>query len=285
MPSPAEVWASLFADVAAALIVLAAFLASRLANRRRAVVLAGGGVAAIVALAWVVGQASAGSVSLVDLDGRRAAGPALAYAALALLSLAAVVGFGLRFRRHGGELDRWLALALTLVVFADLHYVLTASPYLLYNDFLRLLAYALLLVGVWQAYGHAEFGRAVAEERARVARDIHDGLAQYLFAISAHVSMLEAEPTWTRRCPGSGRRPTRRSRRRNAVLALSSASGTRSTPRSAATSSCSLATGGWTSSSTSTRPYGSRPTSRSRSSGSCRRPAERATTRRCRSRM
>ena len=53
VPSPAEVWASLFADVAAAaLIVLAAFLASRLANRRRAVVLAGGGVAAIVALAW-----------------------------------------------------------------------------------------------------------------------------------------------------------------------------------------------------------------------------------------
>ncbi len=142
------------------------------------------------------------ALPLVDAEGGRAPGPALAYAALALLSLAAAVGFGLRFRRHGRDLDRWLALALTLVVFADLHYVLAASPYLLYNDFLRLLAYAVLLVGVWRAYGYAEFGRAVAEERARVAREIHDGLAQYLFAISAHVSMLEAGPTSTRRCRG-----------------------------------------------------------------------------------
>ena len=64
----------------------------------------------------------------------------------------------------------------------------TCSP----SDFLRLLAFGVLLAGVWRAIGHAEFGRAVAEERARVARDIHDGLAQYLFAISAQVSMLES---------------------------------------------------------------------------------------------
>ena len=38
----------------------------------------------------------------------------------------------------------------------------------------------------------AEFGRAVAEERARVARGIHDGLSQYLFAVSTHATMLEA---------------------------------------------------------------------------------------------
>ena len=31
----------------------------------------------------------------------------------------------------------------------------------------------------------------MAEERARVAREIHDGLAQYLFAVSTHASMLE----------------------------------------------------------------------------------------------
>ncbi|MBA3736627.1 MAG: histidine kinase dimerization/phosphoacceptor domain-containing protein [Actinobacteria bacterium] len=37
----------------------------------------------------------------------------------------------------------------------------------------------------------AEFGRAVAEERARVAREIHDGLAQYLFAVSTHATMLQ----------------------------------------------------------------------------------------------
>src|SRR5206468_1434572 len=59
-------------------------------------------------------------------------------------------------------------------------------------DYLRLLAYGVLLVGVWRAIRGSEFGRAVAEERARVAREIHDGLAQYLFAVSTHASMLEA---------------------------------------------------------------------------------------------
>ena len=46
----------------------------------------------------------------------------------------------------------------------------------------RCSSYGVLLVGVWRAIRAAEFGRAVAEERARVAREIHDGLAQYLFA-------------------------------------------------------------------------------------------------------
>ena len=48
------------------------------------------------------------------------------------------------------------------------------------------------MVGVWRAIRFAEFRRAVAEERARVAREIHDGLAQYLFAVSTHATMLEA---------------------------------------------------------------------------------------------
>ena len=96
----------------------------------------------------------------------------------------------------------------TLVVFADLHYVLAplrSSGYVLPSDFLRLLAYGVLLVGVWRAISQAEFGRAVAEERARVARDIHDGLAQYLFALSTQVSMLESGASLERCCHGSSR--------------------------------------------------------------------------------
>ena len=65
-----------------------------------------------------------------------------------------------------------------------------------------MLAYGVLLVGVWRAIRFAEFGRAVAEERARVAREIHDGLAQYLFAVSTHASMLENGATRRRRCRG-----------------------------------------------------------------------------------
>ena len=67
-----------------------------------------------------------------------------------------------------------------------------SSAFVSQGDFLRLLSYAVLMAGVWRAIRFAEFGRAVAEERARVAREIHDGLAQYLFTISTHASMLEA---------------------------------------------------------------------------------------------
>ena len=228
LPSAAEAWSSLAVDLAAAtLIAVAAFVSPRLAHRHRALAATGAGIVVAVAFAWAAGRVAAAALPLVDAEGGRAPGPALAYAALALLSLAAAVGFGLRFRRHGRDLDRWLALALTLVVFADLHYVLAASPYLLYNDFLRLLAYAVLLVGVWRAYGYAEFGRAVAEERARVAREIHDGLAQYLFAISAHVSMLEAGADLDEALPRLRRAAeAAQQEARFAVLALSSASGT-----------------------------------------------------------
>ena len=151
-------------------------------------------------------------------------------AAQALLNLCAVAGFTWRFRDHGDDLDRWLALGSTLMLFSSLHYIFTPlvhSGTVSQGDFLRVLAFGVLLVGVWRAIRFSEFGRAVAEERARVAREIHDGLAQYLFAISTHASMLEAD--------GASAETIRRLKEaaaaaqqeaRFAVLALSSASGT-----------------------------------------------------------
>ncbi len=102
-----------------------------------------------------------------------------------------------------------------------------SARYVLQGDFLRLLAYGVLLVGVWRAIAQAEFGRAVAEERARVARDIHDGLAQYLFAISTAVSMLESGVALDPLLPRLKEASTAAQQEaRFAVLALSSASGT-----------------------------------------------------------
>jgi signal transduction histidine kinase len=147
----------------------------------------------------------------------------------ALLSLAAMVGFGLRFRSRRNDLDRWLCLGATLALFAELHYVFTpllSSRYVSQGDFLRLLSYGVLLVGVWRAIRFAEFGRAVAEERARVAREIHDGLAQYLFAVSTHAAMLEKSPdrgkTLARLKEAAA---AAQQEARFAVLALSSAGG------------------------------------------------------------
>ena len=152
-----------------------------------------------------------------------------ALALQSLLSLVAMVGWGLRFRAHRQDLDRWLRLAATLALFAELHYVFTPllSPhYVSQGDFLRLLSYSVLLVGVWRAIRFAEFGRAVAEERARVAREIHDGLAQYLFAVSTHASRLESGGSLETILPQlKEAAAAAQQEARFAVLALSSAGG------------------------------------------------------------
>jgi signal transduction histidine kinase len=222
-----EAWAAIAAEIGAgAIVAVSPFLGGRAVRRQLAFACAFGGAAAVLAGSWAFGKLAEGRIPLVVPSGDRAAGLTLAYALLASLSVVAAVGFGLRFRRFGRDLDRWIALALTLVVFADLHYVLIAER-LLYNDLLRLVAYGVLLVGVWRAYSNAEFGRAVAEERARVAREIHDGLAQYLFAISTHVSMLESGAPLEQMLPRLRQASTAAQQEaRFAVLALSSASGT-----------------------------------------------------------
>src|ERR671931_2610855 len=187
------IWGRVLAGV---LIAAAAFARRRTAARRRELFELLVFVPAVLILIWIFAD-SFGDV-LPSLTASDRTQPPLLTATLglrALASLVAVVGFGLRFRARGNDLDRWLALGATLSLFADLHYVFTplvSNGFVSTGDFLRLLSYAVLLVGVWRAIRFAEFGRAVAEERARVAREIHDGLAQYLFAVSTHASMLES---------------------------------------------------------------------------------------------
>jgi signal transduction histidine kinase len=140
-----------------------------------------------------------------------------------------VIGFARRYHARGEDLDRWLAFGGTLMLFASLHFEFTppaGSSYVSQGDYLRLIAYVVLLAGVWRAIQSSESGRAVAEERARVARDIHDGLAQYLFAVSSHVAMLE------RGAPASETLPrlkqaalAAQQEARYAILTLSSAAG------------------------------------------------------------
>jgi signal transduction histidine kinase len=148
----------------------------------------------LLLLAWLALRSSAAGLPAVDPDSDTPGLLTGSLAAQALLNLLALVGFGKRFYERREDLDRWLALAATLLLFASLHYVFTpvlAGSSVSRGDFLRVLAYGLLLVGAWRAISFAAFGRAVAEERARVAREIHDGLAQYLFAVSTHATMLQ----------------------------------------------------------------------------------------------
>jgi signal transduction histidine kinase len=217
--------------LAGGLIAAAAFSRRRSAHRHRELIDLLILVPLTLLLLWGLARSAGASLPSLSATGENQPWLLTALlAARALASLVAVVGFGLRFRARGNDLDRWLALAATLWLFADLNYVFTplvSNEYVSQGDFLRLLAYALLLVGVWRAIRYAEFGRAVAEERARVAREIHDGLAQYLFAVLTHATMLEngADPAAT--LPQLKHAATAAQQEaRFAILALSSASGT-----------------------------------------------------------
>jgi signal transduction histidine kinase len=216
--------------LAATLLALApAAPAARRAARGRALALTGIVLLAALVMLWLALRALGLGLQLQGADSVRPFELSVALAALSLLALIAAVGFALRYRSQREDLDSWLALGSTLTLFAELHYVVTpdlSTEFVSQGDFLRVLAYAILLVGVWRAISFAEFGRAVAEERARVAREIHDGLAQYLFAVSTHTSMLEAGTPLEDALPKLKEAASAAQQEaRFAVLALSSASG------------------------------------------------------------
>jgi len=199
-----------------ALIAAAPFVHGRLQRRRAVLVSALVSSTSLLLPIWL----AAG-----DLGGRSTG----LIAVQALMQLLAAVGFGDRYRRHGEDLDQFLCVAATLTLFASLGLMFTPNAVptdVARGDFLVLVAHGVLLIGLWRAIKASELGRAVAEERARVAREIHDGLAQYLFQISMHASMLEggADPAATlprlKEAAVAAQQEAR-----YAILALSSAAG------------------------------------------------------------
>ena len=213
-----------------AIIALAPYVRGRIEERRRALIEVPTFVLLVLGLLWVIAGAVGGA--LPDVQIRHGQEPPLLTATVALLALvdlAAVIGFSNRFRVRNEDLDRWLALGATLMLFAAIHFVFTppaATTFVSQGDFLRLLAYAVLVVGVWRAIRSSDLRRAVAEERARVAREIHDGLAQYLFAVTTHVSMLENGADRAETLPRLKEAAlSAQQEARFAVLALSSAAG------------------------------------------------------------
>src|SRR6185437_2775047 len=119
-----EAWSGIAGKLlATGLIAAAPFTRGRIASRKSALRWS---IAFLVCLElgmWlIVKAASSGTPALTNDQ------PLLLIVSLALqafLSLVALVGFGLRYRAYGDDLYRWLALAATLALFAELHYVFT----------------------------------------------------------------------------------------------------------------------------------------------------------------
>lgn len=117
----------------------------------------------------------------------------------AAVILVAAVAFGRRGVQGRDELYRWLSASCVMFAFARLNYAFFPSLYsswIYTGDLLRLGFYMLVLVAAVREI--ARFQRRVAEqdavieERRRLARDLHDDLAQDLAYIALEARLLLA---------------------------------------------------------------------------------------------
>jgi signal transduction histidine kinase len=145
---------------------------------------------------------------------------------IAILFVLAAVGFSRRAEETGDDLLRWLGAGAVLGAFSALHYFLFPSLYsdwVSTGDLLRLGFYTLLFVGAAReidSYWRSRASAAALEERRRLARDLHDGLAQELAYVARHARKLAArEPTLpARQIAAAAERALDESRRAIAVL-------------------------------------------------------------------
>jgi signal transduction histidine kinase len=125
-----------------------------------------------------------------------AIGHAVAVALLAVAVLAPSRLLNRTGRNGGGELDAWIAAAVVLLGGAQLAAAagpVVAPDHLATADLLRSAAAIALLAGALRqlgTYPSAIMRRAVAQERRRIAQDLHDGLAQELAYIAANAPRM-----------------------------------------------------------------------------------------------
>ena len=236
-------WAPLVTRlVGAALLAIVPFALHRTLDRRsqRAAPVVVAVLATLLLIALMVRALSSflpdliGTISLPDEANRpRIEGhPALVVAQLLNVFLFAIaaLGFARRASTDRDELMEWVAAGCVMSTFARVNYLLFPSLYTDFvytGDFLRLAFYLLLLIGLGheiRSYWTGLAQAAVVDERRRLARDLHDGLAQELVFITAQAHRLSkrgAAPEDLQRLAGAADRAVAESRR--AIAALSDA--------------------------------------------------------------
>jgi signal transduction histidine kinase len=118
---------------------------------------------------------------------------------LASLYILAALGFARRHRLANDELSGWLAVGCILAAASRVNYFF--HPAILQNwvytgDVFRLGFYLALLIGAAReiaSYWTMVVAAASLEERRRLARDVHDGLAQEIAFIARNVKLLREQ--------------------------------------------------------------------------------------------
>jgi signal transduction histidine kinase len=228
-----SVWSMLFTAVLAALLIS---IAALLPRRR----LAAGRLWLLVVYGGTIGLAIAGTVPMVAYPGLLPHGivssPALRthpsllalQLGLALLYILAALGFTRRHRLTNDELSGWLAIACILSGASCVNYFFHPAfhPTWVYTgDVFRLGFYLALLIGAAReiaSYWTSVVAAASLEERRRLARDVHDGLAQEIAFIARNARLLRqygAEPQLVDRILNAIARAQEESRRVVGALA------------------------------------------------------------------
>ena len=144
----------------------------------------------------------------------------------ALCFAAAAAGFA---ARRSDPLLRWLAVGAVLGAAARGNYFLYPSVFTEYvdvGDAFGLLFYLVVLIAAAseiESYWRQVAAAATLEERRRIARDLHDGLAQELASVVRNLHGVAERSRYAEQARASGERALVEARR--AVAALSSAAG------------------------------------------------------------
>jgi signal transduction histidine kinase len=208
--SRVSVWNMLFTAVVAALFICVAALLPRrrIAVGRRwpvviygtALAIATAGSLPVVAFPGILPNSVALSVSTGDAHPSLTGGFQLV---LTLLYILAALGYARRNRLTNDELSLWLAIAFILSAASHINYFFhpaALSNWVYTGDVFRLGFYLALLIGAAReiaSYWTSVIAAASLEERRRLARDVHDGLAQEISFIARNVRLLSergAEP-------------------------------------------------------------------------------------------
>jgi signal transduction histidine kinase len=118
---------------------------------------------------------------------------------LALLYILAAFGFARRTRLTADELSGWLAIACILAGASRVNYYFHPSihsNWVYTGDVFRLGFYLALLIGAAReiaSYWTSVVAAASFEERRRLARDVHDGLAQEIAFLARNVRLLREQ--------------------------------------------------------------------------------------------